>query len=769
MTSLLEALSGASAPDRDSYRPLFFRLALSADRLRLEELLKQTPRIVVHDALHAQLTELVRSINPSVKFNKQELDAAATAHLQGTPAAEYGVWVYYPWSFQLVHLLDEQEFALVRTDRNRNKITREEQAILSTKKVGVIGLSVGQSVSLTMALERSFGEIRLADFDTLELSNLNRIRSGVHEMGTAKVINTAREIAEIDPFLSVTIFPEGITRENLHYFFTDGGKLDVLVEECDSVDIKILARQKAKELRIPVVMDMSDRGCLDVERFDLEPERPIMHGWIDHLDLEAAGRPMTNEEKIPFMLPIVGVETLSARMKASMIELGQTVGTWPQLATSVVLGGALAGDTCRRVLLDQFQTSGRWFVDLDELITDKDGQVQPKDITNTQSTKTFELKLINEGTPEPLSDAFPITKDMAQCILEAGALAPSAGNSQPWHFILQHRRILVLHDQVRSASRWDPDHLIAHIALGGCIENMTLRAQDMGFEVRTSVGTGKIDGRLFVTFELFRNQAQAEKESIGFDLSSMIGKRCTNRKIVKRELIDSTVFLDLQKVASEIPGCSLEVFDSEQELEAFAAICGGAEKIRILDPQGHHDFFKHELRWTPQDAELTGDGLDLATLELTPGDTAALRIASDPKAIELVREWQGGRALERFSKNGIKNASAVVLVSTTGMDLDSRISGGRAAQRVWLQANRVGIGVHPISAPIFLFHALEHMQDIAKDHRAELERLQKWFNEVRGSSTSAPLFMMRLSLNGDPSVRALRRPLDQMTTLMDQP
>ncbi|HRF79656.1 MAG TPA: hypothetical protein PL070_06180, partial [Flavobacteriales bacterium] len=91
----------------------------------------------------------------------------------------YGVWVFYPWADRLVHLLDEPEFALVRTDRNRNKITREEQAELATKKVGVIGLSVGQSVSLTLALERSFGEIRLADFDTLELSNLNRIRSGV--------------------------------------------------------------------------------------------------------------------------------------------------------------------------------------------------------------------------------------------------------------------------------------------------------------------------------------------------------------------------------------------------------------------------------------------------------------------------------------------------------------------------------------------------------------------------------------------------------------
>ncbi len=31
-----------------------------------------------------------------------------------------------------------------------------------------------------MAMERSFGELRIADYDVLELTNLNRIRTGVH-------------------------------------------------------------------------------------------------------------------------------------------------------------------------------------------------------------------------------------------------------------------------------------------------------------------------------------------------------------------------------------------------------------------------------------------------------------------------------------------------------------------------------------------------------------------------------------------------------------
>ena len=86
------------------------------------------------------------------------------------------------------------------------KISPIEQDKLSTKKVGVIGLSVGQSISITMAMERTFGEIRIADFDELELTNLNRIRAGVHELGLPKVALVAREIAEIDPYLNVKCF-----------------------------------------------------------------------------------------------------------------------------------------------------------------------------------------------------------------------------------------------------------------------------------------------------------------------------------------------------------------------------------------------------------------------------------------------------------------------------------------------------------------------------------------------------------------------------------
>lgn len=132
---------------------------------------------------------------------------------------EYGIWAYYPWNNRLIHLVDAAEFYELRTSRNQYKITREEQDKLATKKIGIVGLSVGNAIAVTMAMERICGEIRLADFDTLDLTNLNRIRCGIHQLGLNKAIVTAREIAEIDPFIEVKVFDDGLTAENIQAFF----------------------------------------------------------------------------------------------------------------------------------------------------------------------------------------------------------------------------------------------------------------------------------------------------------------------------------------------------------------------------------------------------------------------------------------------------------------------------------------------------------------------------------------------------------------------
>lgn len=371
MKSKLHALNLANKATEKIHKPVFFQLSNASDKKKLSKLLDETTDLSVFDEILGQVEEFVKTQNPKIIFSKIELTETAKKHIGSIPYEEYGVWVYYPWSKKLVHILDEKEFVTVRTNRNQYKITPEEGILLSKKIIGIIGLSVGQSIALTIAMERTCGELRIADYDILELSNLNRIRTGISNLGIAKTVAVAREIVEIDPFFKVTCFHDGITEENIDGFFTKDGKLDVLVDECDGLSIKILCRQKAKEYGIPVVMDTSDRGMIDVERFDLEPNRAIFHGLIDHLDISKVKEAKTNEEKIPYILSIVGINTISHRLRKSMVEVGKTISTWPQLASSVVLGGGLGADVCRRILLDEYHDSGRYFVDAEELICDK--------------------------------------------------------------------------------------------------------------------------------------------------------------------------------------------------------------------------------------------------------------------------------------------------------------------------------------------------------------------------------------------------------------
>jgi Cytochrome P450 len=69
-------------------------------------------------------------------------------------------WAYYPWRRTVVAVLGPRAFRAVRTDRNRNLITAEEQTRLGALRIGVAGLSVGHVIAHTLAAEglgASFG------------------------------------------------------------------------------------------------------------------------------------------------------------------------------------------------------------------------------------------------------------------------------------------------------------------------------------------------------------------------------------------------------------------------------------------------------------------------------------------------------------------------------------------------------------------------------------------------------------------------------------
>jgi hypothetical protein len=768
MMERLDALRASSVEGRDVCRPEIYRMNDAADRDRLDALLVSGRVRHVHDELHSQLRELMRVLDPSAKFTPASLDEAARAHLGAVPPHLYGTWVFYPWSGRLVHLLEEAEFILVRTDRNRNKITRAEQERLMDLKVGVIGLSVGQSVCLTMALERSFGELRIADFDTLDLSNLNRIRSGVHMLGELKAVNVAREIAELDPFLKVVVHPEGVTTDNMDRFLLEGGKLDVLVDECDSVGIKIAARIRSKELGIPVVMDTSDRGLIDVERFDLEPDRPILHGLIAHLDPQEAMKARTQEEKLPFVIPITGLDTLSKRMKASMLEIDRSVTTWPQLATSVVLGGAVTGDVIRRMALGQLTSSGRWFVDLEEMISDgRERRVDHEDPLTRYVPDELTVESMTHvaiDLPAITSTNASLSEFLARKLATAGSLAPSGGNNQPWRFLHHNGRLLLFMDPQRAFSTIDPGLRYARVGLGACIENIVLEATTLGIHLNISTGPFPDASNLVAVFEQ-TSAVPPDRSPVSEALAPFIGKRCTNRRGGQWDPLRSDEMSSLRRtVTASFPSFDVRFIHEPDQLTRLGAICGAAERIRMLNPLCHHDMFQREMRWNAEQAERTGDGVDVRTLELSTKDATGLGIAADPSAVAYLSDWRQGKGLEELTAKLVNTSSAVAFVCVPDLDPDTALNGGRAVQRLWLKATALNLAAQPVSAPLFMGH--HGRWDVngyltASEH-AEANDLLERTTALVGAGTLTPLFMLRLSRADKPTVRSLRKPISDL-------
>jgi len=326
--------------------------------------ISQISGLVKLDTLAIQVAELIKIENPSQKFSDDVLKEMAEEHISVHSKNALCNYVYYPWRNVLTVLLKEADFIKVRTARNKNKITAEEEELLASKKIGVIGLSVGQTVALSLAMERTFGELRIADFDTLELSNMNRIRTSVCNLGEKKVNIVAQEIAEIDPYLKVTVFDEGITADNMFDFFTEGGNLDLLIEECDSLPIKISSRLMAKSLGVPVLMDTSDRGMIDIERFDLEPERPIFHGKLTMFGEEDQLMSGLAVNAQAYFMNVVDFNNVSERGKESFMQIGKTLSTWPQLGSEVIYGGGVCAGLARKILLGESVHSTRFYVDL---------------------------------------------------------------------------------------------------------------------------------------------------------------------------------------------------------------------------------------------------------------------------------------------------------------------------------------------------------------------------------------------------------------------
>lgn len=332
------------------FTPTLFSLVNDADVRALQDLRQRRHPYEV-DTFESQIAELFGLLSPADKSDQKKITKFTQEYLKDLPAEKAGTWVYFPWKNALVHVLKKEDFVKVRTGRNMPLITSEEQVALYHKTIGVVGLSVGNSVAMSLIYSGVGNYYKLADFDQLELSNLNRIRTSVADLGLPKVIITARAIAEIDPYSTVEIFSDGMSPDNMRDFFQGTQPIDYLFDECDSLILKFFLRLAARALRLPLFMasDIGYKAEVSIISFDSDvnagnmEEVPLV-GFEDVLLGFQHAEPLelSELEKVRLICELLGVENISDEMKHALMERNlNKIVSYPQLGAIAFIGGGL--------------------------------------------------------------------------------------------------------------------------------------------------------------------------------------------------------------------------------------------------------------------------------------------------------------------------------------------------------------------------------------------------------------------------------------------
>lgn len=322
------------------------------------------------DIYQTQSEELFMISNPALRsspdFTKHLRDflKERNANLQIK-----GSWVYFPWSGVLIRMVNKKEYTALRTNRNQNLITEGEQRKLEKFTVGIVGLSAGSGIASSLAYSGISSRIKLAEYDTLDTTNLNRVRARTDQVGERKIDIVTQHLYEINPYIQPVIYEGGLDDKSLLKFANLRPKPRLIFEMIDNFEMKIRLRIIARKLRIPVIMfsNIGDRTLIDIERYDLNDKLPLFNGQAGDVPEDIIKNPdITDEDKHKYAVNLVGRKYIPIRALESVEQIGKTLVGRPQLMSTVTVSGGIGAYLARKIALGEAVPSGRRLVDFDK-------------------------------------------------------------------------------------------------------------------------------------------------------------------------------------------------------------------------------------------------------------------------------------------------------------------------------------------------------------------------------------------------------------------
>lgn len=237
---------------------------------------------LVMETMEGLLEDLAPRFELTSGFRK-EYDRFTDAYVEDPQCPAYGEAFFYPSEGNLV-LYAPKYWHLVALHA-RNSLVSSENDIV----VAVAGASVGQSVLKQIVKALPYRWAKTADPRVYKTTNTNRVELSYKEIGQAKTTVTAAQIHNFNPYLPISVYPDGVANgQQLHDFIAGNSRIgepaaSIVWDETDDPYAKYLLRTTARVAHIPVgmVTDLWDAYQADFQDYQRNPQATIAIGIPD--------------------------------------------------------------------------------------------------------------------------------------------------------------------------------------------------------------------------------------------------------------------------------------------------------------------------------------------------------------------------------------------------------------------------------------------------------------------------------------------------------
>lgn len=293
--------------------------------------------------------------------------------------------------------------------------------------------------------------------------------------------------------------------------------------------------------------------------------------------------------------------------------------------------------------------------------------------------------------------------DRTRRIIESATYAPSGDNSQPWSFVVHGDTIEVYMHPER-------DHALLNVRSGGtligagaALENMTIAARVEGLDPRLAICPDASNPSLVARVKLDPGVASLESERA---LAACIRTRHTNRTPYSADVLPDEFRTTIGALADAFPPCRIVTIDSRDALALSGKAASAMEEV-ALQTKPLHALFFNSIIWSKERNEAGEPGMYIMTMELPPPVRALFRMLRHWPIVSLLNRV--GFAKQAAAGNATVYASSSAMIAFIVPDRApaSMLAAGRAMQRIWLEATRLGLAGQPLAGLLYIAASIE--------------------------------------------------------------